>query len=492
MAQTHILSRPKSLADDALKNDKVIPDSLRKKPRILEFIIQSVLLLCGLISIITTVGILYTLGENSILFFRQQAFEQAKFDTVEPAFVMNMGNTVHLAKPLNRTDNRLVIALGKRASQPFEIGQILEIGEESLLVTAINQYELEVERGYQGGNTLAHEGGSAINIHTNKTVLLEEELDGQNTLITLPPNSAGAFSAGDDIRIEQEMMRVIAVDEEASYLTVERGTQGTNPVAHHQNLPIFIAKPVTLSEFFSGTQWNPQLGRLGIWPLLNATLMTTLFALIISLPVGLGVAIYLSEYATDRIRGLVKPVLELLVGVPTVVYGYFALTWLTPLLQNLLGVQVKQFNTLSAGLVMGIMIIPTIASISEDALNSVPRALRHASYALGATRSETTRKVVLPAAVSGIMAAFLLGISRAVGETMIVALAAGAGPNFTFNPLEGAETMTGHIARISSGDISYNTIDYNSLFAIGLLLFALTLLFNLMSGAVTRRFREAY
>ena len=220
--------------------------------------------------------------------------------------------------------------------------------------------------------------------------------------------------------------------------------------------------------------------------------MTTFFALLLVLPVGLGVAIYLSEYATARFRSLVKPVLEILVGVPTVVYGYFALTWLTPLLQDSLGVQVKQFNTLSAGLVMGIMIVPTIASISEDALSSVPGSLRQASYALGATRFETTYRVVLPAAISGIMAAFLLGISRAVGETMIVALAAGAGPNFTFNPLEGAETMTGHIVRISGGDISYNTIDYNSLFAIGLLLFVLTMLFNIVSGAITRRFREVY
>ena len=225
-------------------------------------------------------------------------------------------------------------------------------------------------------------------------------------------------------------MRIVSVDESAATLTVERGVDDTNVVSHHENLPIFITKPVTLTEFFTGTQWNPQLGRLGIWPLLNATLMTTFFALLLALPVGLGVAIYLSEYATARFRSLVKPVLEILVGVPTVVYGYFALTWLTPLLQDLLGVQVKQFNALSAGLVMGIMIVPTIASISEDALSSVPGSLRQASYALGATRFETTYRVVLPAAISGIMAAFLLGISRAVGETMIVALAAGAGQSY--------------------------------------------------------------
>ena len=359
-------------------------------------------------------------------------------------------------------------------------------------IRSVSQSALSVERAYDGSRASAHEAGANICLHVDKTILLSGELSVSATEIPLPAGSAAAFAGEDKIRIEQEIMRIVSVDEAAATLTVERGVDDTNVLRHHENLPIFITKPVTLTEFFTGTQWNPQLGRLGIWPLLNATLMTTFFALLLALPVGLGVAIYLSEYATARFRSLVKPVLEILVGVPTVVYGYFALTWLTPLLQDLLGVQVKQFNTLSAGLVMGIMIVPTIASISEDALSSVPGSLRQASYALGATRFETTYRVVLPAAISGIMAAFLLGISRAVGETMIVALAAGAGPNFTFNPLEGAETMTGHIVRISGGDISYNTIDYNSLFAIGLLLFVLTMLFNIVSGAITRRFREVY
>ncbi len=359
-------------------------------------------------------------------------------------------------------------------------------------IRSVSRSDLSVERAYDGSRASAHEVGANIYLHVDKTILLGGELSVSATKIPLPAGSAAAFAGEDKIRIEQENMRIVSVDESAATLTVERGVDDTNVVSHHDNLPIFITKPVTLTEFFTGTQWNPQLGRLGIWPLLNATLMTTFFALLLVLPVGLGVAIYLSEYATARFRSLVKPVLEILVGVPTVVFGYFALTWLTPLLQDLLGVQVKQFNTLSAGLVMGIMIVPTIASISEDALSSVPGSLRQASYALGATRFETTYRVVLPAAISGIMAAFLLGISRAVGETMIVALAAGAGPNFTFNPLQGAETMTGHIVRISGGDISYNTIDYNSLFAIGLLLFVLTMLFNIVSGAITRRFREVY
>jgi phosphate transport system permease protein len=176
-----------------------------------------------------------------------------------------------------------------------------------------------------------------------------------------------------------------------------------------------------------------------------------------------------------------------------VVYGYFALTFMTPLLRALFGQDTVQiYNMASAGLVMGIMIIPTISSMSEDALSAVPRSLREASYGLGATRFETATRVLLPAALSGILAAFILGVSRAVGETMIVAIAAGAGPNFTFNPFEAAETITGHIARISTGDLSFNSIDYNSLFALGLTLFFMTLLLNIISGTITRRFREAY
>jgi phosphate transport system permease protein len=186
-------------------------------------------------------------------------------------------------------------------------------------------------------------------------------------------------------------------------------------------------------------------------------------------------------------------VLELLAGIPTVVYGYFALTFMTPLLRSLFGIEVVEiYNTASAGIVVGVMIIPTITSISEDAIRAVPQALREASYGLGATRFETVIRVIVPAALSGIIASFILGVSRAIGETMIVSLAAGAGPNFTLNPFAGAETMTGHIVRISSGDISYNSIDYNSLFAIGLVLFVMTLALNMVSQAVTARFREVY
>jgi phosphate transport system permease protein len=192
-------------------------------------------------------------------------------------------------------------------------------------------------------------------------------------------------------------------------------------------------------------------------------------------------------------RSVLKPILEILAGVPTVVYGYFALTFMTPLLRSLYGSQnVDVYNMASAGLVMGIMILPLISSMSEDALSAVPRSLREAAYGLGATRLETAIQVVVPAALSGIIAAFIIGVSRAIGETMIVAIAAGSGPNFTFNPFNAAETMTGYIARISGGDLSYNTPDYNSIFAIGLLLFLVTLGLNFLSRVISRRFREVY
>jgi phosphate transport system permease protein len=227
--------------------------------------------------------------------------------------------------------------------------------------------------------------------------------------------------------------------------------------------------------------------------LVNATLMTSATAMVVALPLGLSVAIYLSEYASDQARKILKPILEVLAGIPTVVYGYFALTFMTPLLRSLFGVDtVEIYNTASAGIVIGILILPLVSSMSEDALSAVPRSLREAAYGLGATKLETAVKVVLPAALSGITAAFIVAISRAIGETMIVAIAAGAGSAFTFNPFKAAETMTGHIVRISGGDISYDSIDYNSIFAIGLMLFFITLALNIISQRIVKRFREVY
>ncbi|MBI3162506.1 MAG: phosphate ABC transporter permease subunit PstC [Chloroflexi bacterium] len=257
---------------------------------------------------------------------------------------------------------------------------------------------------------------------------------------------------------------------------------------------LFFNDPdVTFAKFFSMTRWQPGIGQYGIIALVSATLVTSAIAILIALPLGLFSAIFLSEYASLRARSVLKPILEILAGIPTVVYGYFALLFVTPILKLFFsGDQLQSYNMLSAGLVMGIMILPLIASMSEDALSAVPRSLREGAYAMGATKLETSVQIVLPAALSGIGAAVIVGISRAVGETMIVAVAAGAGPNFSFNPLDAAETMTGHIARISGGDLSYNTIDYTSLFAIALMLFLVTLVLNLISQRVVNRFRERY
>ncbi len=257
---------------------------------------------------------------------------------------------------------------------------------------------------------------------------------------------------------------------------------------------LFFADPdVTLQEFFLTTKWQPQAEQFGIWALVSATLTTSAIAILVAVPLGLSAAIYLSEYANPRVRAVLKPILEILAGIPTVVYGYFALLFVTPLLRTLLGPEtIGVYNMLAAGLVMGIMILPLISSMSEDALSAVPNSLREAAYAMGATPFEASTQVIVPAALSGIGAAIIVGISRAVGETMIVAVASGATSNFSFNPLQAAETMTAHIARISGGDLSYGTVDYNSLFAIALMLFLVTLVLNLLSQWIVSKFREQY
>ena len=255
---------------------------------------------------------------------------------------------------------------------------------------------------------------------------------------------------------------------------------------------------VSIVEFLTGTTWTAGFGAKSSWtdkewgvlPLVMGTLSTTVIALLVAVPLGLGAAMYLSEYANDRIRRIIKPILEILAGVPTVVYGVIALTILTPILQDFLGAAI--FNNLSPGIVMGFMIVPTVASLSEDAMSAVPRAMREGSYALGANRMQTTVRVVFPAALSGIVAAIVLGISRAVGETMIVAIAAGSQPVFTFNPLVGAQTMTGFIAQVASGDAPQGSPVYYSLFAVGALLFLITLVINMFSISLVRKYRQAY
>ena len=253
-------------------------------------------------------------------------------------------------------------------------------------------------------------------------------------------------------------------------------------------------REISIVEFFTSTTWsaafaNPQFG---ILVLASGTLLTTLIAIAVALPVGLLAAIFLSEYASPRLRRWLKPALEILAGVPTIVYGYFALTFVTPLLRETVFPTMTIFNALSAGLVMGVMIIPTIASVSEDAIHAVPRSLREGAYALGATRRETATRIVLPAALSGIVAATILGISRAVGETMIVAVAAGNLAQLATNPLESVQTMTAFIVQVASGDTPTGSLTYNTIFAVGSTLFVMTLILNIVSYVFVRRFREAY
>jgi phosphate transport system permease protein len=249
-------------------------------------------------------------------------------------------------------------------------------------------------------------------------------------------------------------------------------------------------------RFFTGTEWSPLFSdpQFGVLPLLTATLTITVIATAVSLPLGLFAAVYLSEYASVRRRKLLKPSLEVLAGIPTVVYGFFALTFVTPWLQGLwpLGNPPKVFNGLSAGLVMGVMIVPTVASIAEDAMAAVPQSLRQGAAALGSTRFHISTRVVIPAALSGIVAAFVLGVSRAVGETMIVLIAAGGTPILSVNPLRGMQTMTAFIGAAGIGDQPTGSIGYKTIFAVGLTLFAMTLIMNLISIRLARRYRQVY
>jgi len=260
--------------------------------------------------------------------------------------------------------------------------------------------------------------------------------------------------------------------------------------------PDLVGRPWQLvREFFTETTWSPLYStkRFGVLPLVAGTALTSAVALLVAVPLGLLTAVYLSEFAPDPVRGRVKPVLEVLAGVPTIVYGYFALTFVTPLLQDhVFGPMMAGQNALSAGLVMGIMILPLVSSLSEDIMRAVPMDLRYGAYALGATRMEVAVRVVVPAAFSGIAAACVLALSRAVGETMIVALAAGQTPNWTFNPLETVETVTAFIVQVSLGDVPYGSVEYRTLFAVGMVLFVLTLAMNVASVRVGQRFRERY
>ena len=344
-------------------------------------------------------------------------------------------------------------------------GIIYELGKESLLFFGRQQWS-----------------------NTNKP--LAATIDAEQTVFELGTQGS-RVEEGLVYRLESEVILIESV--EGTIVSVERGLQETQRVPHREGIPLEKELRPDLREFFTGKLWAPHNGVFGVLPLLNATLVVSGIAILVAVPLGLATAIYLSEYASVKARSTLKPILEVLAGVPTVVYGFFALTFMTPLLRLIFGADVVNiYNMASAGVVIGILILPFVSTVSEDAMNAVPRSLREASFALGATRLETAVRVVVPGAFSGIAAAVILAASRAIGETMVVAIAAGAGPNFTFNPFRAAETMTGHIVRISGGDLAYDSLDYNSIFAIGLLLFIVTLGLNILSQRIVRRFREIY
>ncbi|ABY33518.1 MAG TPA: phosphate ABC transporter permease subunit PstC [Chloroflexus aurantiacus] len=256
---------------------------------------------------------------------------------------------------------------------------------------------------------------------------------------------------------------------------------------------IAFFREVSIVEFLTETEWTPlfSIKKYGIWPLVSATVLTSAIAMVVAVPLGLIAAIFLSEFASDRIRRTVKPLLEILAGIPTVVYGYFALTVVTPFLKNFIPT-LSIFNSLGAGLVMGVMLIPFVASLSEDALSAVPNSLREAAYGLGSTRFEVATRVVAPAAISGIVASIVLAFSRAVGETMIVAIAAGQNPRFTFDPTVPVMTMTSYIVQVSLGDTPYGSLSYYTLYAVGFTLFLFTFVLNIFSYWMVRKFREVY
>ena len=288
-------------------------------------------------------------------------------------------------------------------------------------------------------------------------------------------------------RTERVIARLLFVFSAVSILT----TVGIVAVLLLESARFFA--DVSPFEFLTGTEWTPLFrpARFGVLPLLMGSVLIAGGAAIVALPLGLAAAIYLSEYAGDRTRAWLKPTLELLAGVPTVVYGYFALSFVTPIIRSILpGTSI--FNAASASIVMGIMIIPMVSSISEDAMRAVPQVLREGAYALGATKFEVAARTIVPAALSGILASFVLAVSRAIGETMIVTIAAGSTPALTLNPFTSVQTMTAYIAQTSFGEVPQGSVEYNTIFAVGLALFALTLAMNVISGMILRRYREAY
>lgn len=309
------------------------------------------------------------------------------------------------------------------------------------------------------------------------------------------------FSFSNKTGVRNFRERIIAISLFACGIFSILVTIGIIVTLFTEAIAFFLRPEVNIITFFTGTNWRPLASTIspenfGVRPLIRGTMMIAVISGSIAIPLGLGSAIFLSEYASDKLRSVLKPLLELLAGIPTVVYGYFALSFITPLLkqflENGLGIKVSFFNAFSAAVVVGIMIIPIVASISEDAMRAVPRSLREGAYALGATKFEVSTKVVVPAALSGIISAFIIGISRAVGETMAVTIAAGATPRMTLNPLDSVQTMTAFIVQVSFGDAPAGSINGQSIFAVGATLFVMTFVMNIISAVILKRFREVY
>lgn len=478
------------LINQALGGRAAARTDISRRPRLNEQIIRILLFAAGVFSIFTTAFIVIFLGTEAVSFFGARAWIHAK-QVVVDASITPLTLRSDNEAAITTTSTLLLLDVPQGQRVPYAPGSLVRVEDEVMKVVERRERSIVVERGQAGTQPQVHRPGTPVLPLVEASIKIVEPLPADATRIVLPEGTGALFSPGQPIMFETETVLITAI--EGDVLTVERGHEGTIIREHPAGSTVEVERRPSLLEFFTSTNWQPQTGNFGILPLVEGTLITTFIALLTAVPVGMAAAIYLSEYATPKVRGILNPILEILVGVPTVVYGFFALQFVTRgVLRPLLGVDI--YNTLSAGLVVGIMIVPTIASMSIDAMGAVPRGLREASYGLGATKLETIIRVVLPAALSGMVAAVILGMSRAIGETMIVAIAAGAGPNWTWPPntFVGAETMTGHINRISGGDLSYASIDYTSIFAIGMTLFVMTFILTQISTWITQRFREMY
>lgn len=455
--------------------------NLRKSqtwPRIKERAIRLLLFCCAAMSILTTVAIIAVLVTGTLEFFT------ASKPSLKTAAVISKAGDVVDTGESGSTDSgkwRTLTEVGPNTAE-LRLSGTGEYKHPLDIVFAADPESQTVDAKMQS----APADGSGRWEVTLRRVTDVTDAAGEVTFEEVLPKVEGAESNHTD---EPAIALALSLPEPQTVVL---------PVG---DVRVSVSDPRTVRnlEFFYGTEWYPLSGRpkYGVLPLVWGTFLVALIAALFGLPMGLAIAIYLSEYATPRARSIVKPVLEVLAGVPTIVYGFFALTFITPfvlqpLLQNIFGIHVGRFNALSAGIVVGIMIIPMVSSLSEDVLRAVPRSLREASYALGSTRLDVSLRVVVPAALSGIIAAFLLAISRAIGETMAVTLAAGMSPNLTFNVFDSVQTMTSFIVAITSGDVEVGSAAEKSLYAVGLTLFLMTLVMNILSQMILRRFREVY